>query len=279
MTTANPMAATAASDPTAARATNDRSFYARVSALGLALIALAGLVVLIMGILGGGGEGLAFAVAFIIVGLLVAAAVWRIGRWTLVLAAVLSFALLALIGPFSPFSLSHPESAGDFIPILLLLAGALLGLVGSIVAIVQWRRGTLRASATSAERMGLGVVLGVVALAAVLSLVLTLTSRAPVSAEARAGATGVQIKNLEFAPNSLEVRTGDTVRLVLKNDDSTLHTFTLPQTKVDVSVPPGGEKVVEFKAPAAGVYQWYCVPHSNANGATREGMVGTLRVQ
>lgn len=256
------------------------SFYARVTALGFGLVALTGVVILILGPAGGGaGEELGFALAFIIVGLLVAGAVWRLGRWALVLAAVLSLALLGLVGPFSLFSLSHPESATDFIPVVLMLAGALLGLIGSAVALMQGRRGTLRESATSTERSVLGIALGAVALAVLLSMVLTATGRTTVSAQAKTGAAAVQMKNYMFAPNSVQVKAGDSVRVVVKNDDSTLHTFTLPQAGVDVTVAPGSEKVVEFKAPAAGVYQWYCTPHSNSNGATREGMVGILQVQ
>ncbi len=260
--------------------TNLRSFYARVSALGFGLIALTGIVVLILSLASGdAGEGLGFALVFIVVGLLVAGAVWGSRTWALILAALLSLALLGLVGPFSLFSLSHPESATDFIPVLLLLAGALLGLIGSVVAIVQGRSRTLRANASNTERLALGTVLAVVAVAVLLSIILTLTSRTGISAQARAGATSVEMKNYAFAPNILQVQAGDTVRLVLKNDDSTLHTFTLPQAGVDVSVPPGSEKVVEFKAPPPGVYLSYCIPHSSSNGFVREGMVGTLQAQ
>ncbi len=271
MSTVNPMNAST---------TSVRSFYARISALGFGLIALTGVVVLVLGLAGGGAEeGLGFALVFIVVGLLVAGAVWRRGRWALVLAAVLSLALLGLVGPFSLFSLSHPESATDFIPVLLLLAGALLGLIGSIVAIVQGRRRTLRASANNSERLVLGTVLGAVAVAVLLSIVLTFTSRSGVSAEAKTGASSMQMKNYMFAPNIVQVKAGDTVRLVIKNDDSTLHTITLPLVGVDVSLPPGSEKVVEFEAPPPGVYLWYCIPHSNVNGSIRGGMVGTLQAQ
>ena len=261
-------------------ATAVRSFYARVSALGFGLIALTGIVALIFGILGGAvGENAGFAAVFIVLGLLVAGLVWRFGRWALILAALLSFALLGLVVPFSLFSLSHPESAIDFIPIVLMLAGASLGFVGSIVAIFQWRRKTVRAVGTSVEWLAVSGLLGVVVMAMLLSIVLTLTSHTVVSAAAKAGATSVQIKSFAFTPASLLVSPGGTVRLVIKNNDATLHTFTLPQAGVDVSVPPGSEKVIEFKAPAAGSYQWFCIPHSSANGATREGMVGTLQVQ
>ena len=69
------------------------------------------------------------------------------------------------------------------------------------------------------------------------------------------------------------------MRLVVKNDDPALHTFTLPEAGVDVSIPPGSEKLVEFKAPAAGSYLWYCIPHSDAGPIGRTGMVGVLVVQ
>ena len=72
---------------------------------------------------------------------------------------------------------------------------------------------------------------------------------------------------------------GGRVRLAIKNLDPTLHTLTLPEAGVDVSVSPGSEKIVEFNAPASGVYQWYCIPHASMDGSMRSGMVGSLIVQ
>jgi len=205
--------------------------------------------------------------------------VWRFGGWALVLVAVLSLALLGLVVPFSLFSLVHPESAADFVPIVLSMAGGLLGLVGAVGALVQQRRHAVRVPSLPAERWALGGLLGVVTLATVLSLILTLAGRTSVSAADQTGAAHVQMHNFAFGPQALAVGAGQTVRIVVKNEDATLHTFTLPQAGVDVSVPPGSEKVIEFKAPAAGTYQWFCLPHSSQNGATRAGMVGTLTAQ
>ena len=263
-----------------AAATKIRSFYARVAALGYGLIAFTGLIALGLSVATSDfGQGLAFALVFLVVGLLVASLVWRMGTWALVLAAVLALALLVLIGPFSVFSLIHPESAADFVPILLALVGALLGLVGSAGALVQARRKTIRPDATGGERLALGGFLALVAVASLLSIVLTLANRTALSTEAKAGATGVQMTNYQFAPTSLPVKAGDMVRLAVKNNDPTLHSFTLPQAGIDISVPPGSERLVTFKAPAAGAYQWYCIPHSDEAGATRTGMVGSLVVQ
>jgi plastocyanin len=99
------------------------------------------------------------------------------------------------------------------------------------------------------------------------------------SAEAKANALSVEIKSFDFNPNRIQARAGTTVRLVVKNNDPTLHTFTLPQAGVDVSVPPGSERLVEFQAPAPGEYRWYCVPHSEPGPNGRTGMVGILNVQ
>lgn len=255
------------------------SFYERVCALGFALIALGSLVALGWGLAtGSAGDALAFALPVVVVGLLIAGAVWRWGRWALVVAAVLSLLLLALVVPFSLFSLGHPESGADFIPVVLASLGAGLGLVGSGVALVQWRRRTVRANPTRAERLLLSSLLGVVALTVLFSAVLTLTSRTALAAEAKAGAVSVHMKNFSFTPNTLEIQPGQTVRVVVSNEDATLHTFTMPGAGVDVSVPPGSEKIVEFQAPASGTYQWYCLPHSSPSGSTRTGMVGTLQV-
>lgn len=257
-----------------------RSFYTRVAALGFGLIALAGLVGLVVGIVTASGmENLTFGLLFLVVGALVTGAVWTGRGWALVLAGVLSLALLALLGPFALFGLAHPESATEFVPVVLILTGASLGLIGAVVALIQARRRTVREQATGPERLALATLISAIALAALVSVVLTAMSRTAVPVEARAGAGSMHIKNFVFAPQTYQATAGETVRVVIKNDDASLHTFTLPAAGVDVSVPPGSEKLIEFKSPAAGVYRFFCVPHSEDKDGVREGMVGTLAVE
>lgn len=255
-----------------------RPFYTRLAALGFLFIALTGLTAIGFAFLAGNTDELSFVLPILIIALLIAGALLRFGTWVQVLAALLSFLLLALL-PFSTFILLHPEDGGEFIPLMFLLVGAALGFIGSLVSLIQRRRHTLRAAATPAESLALKVVLAAVALVAVASLLLTATARTTVSAEAKANAMSIEIKNFQFDPNRTQVKAGQTVRVVVKNDDSTLHTFTLNEAGVDVSIPPGAERLIEFNAPASGVYQWYCIPHSDLSGSTRTGMVGTLQVQ
>jgi plastocyanin len=256
-----------------------RPFYPRLAALGFAFIALTGLVYIGFGLLSGDTGALASVLPIVIIGLLIAGALLRFGVWAQVLAGVLALALLALVLPFSIFNLLHPESGGDFIPVLLLVVGAAFGLIGTAVSLIQRRRHTLRAVATPAESLALRVILVALALVALASLALTAVARTTLSAETKTNAIGVEIKSFDFNPNHIQVKAGSTVRLVVKNNDPTLHTFTLAEARVDVSVPPGSEKLVEFQAPAPGEYRWYCVPHSEAGANGRTGMVGSLSVQ
>jgi plastocyanin len=120
--------------------------------------------------------------------------------------------------------------------------------------------------------------LGLTALVAALSITATLLARTSLTAEARASASPMAIRAFAYGPTSVRVAAGETVRLAVRNDDTALHTFTLAEAAVDVSIPPGAERLVEFTAPAAGTYTWFCVPHSSATGTGREGMVGRLVV-
>jgi plastocyanin len=89
----------------------------------------------------------------------------------------------------------------------------------------------------------------------------------------------MQIKSFAFSPQTWQAKAGEQIRIIAKNDDTTLHTFTFPAGGVDVAIPPGSERLIEFRAPAADIYQWYCIPHSSDNGGTHTGMVGTLIVK
>jgi plastocyanin len=265
--------------PVARNSPSPRPVYTRLAAFGFGLVALGALVALAIALAAGDLGELSFILPIVIVGLLIAGALLRFGVWAQVVAALLAFALLALFVPFTIFQLLHPESASDFIPSLLFGIGAVFGFVGAVVGLFQRRRHTLRAVATPAEALLLKGIMAVVALLVAFSLVSTAMARTSVSAESKAGAFNVEQKNTQFSPGQIQAKAGQTVRIVVRNDDTTLHTFTLDEAHVDVSIPPGAERLIEFKSPAAGSYQWYCIPHSDANGSTRTGMVGTLQVQ
>lgn len=256
-----------------------KPFFTLFAAIGFALLISAGLLMLFMAVLAGDvAEAGPFALFFLVPGLLGLFLSWKVGRWGFILPVLLVLALLIMFAPFLPFSLAHPEGGPEFIMVTLFLVGALMAVIGGGVSLVQWRRRSAQAGATQAQRLALQIILGLTLLLTLLSLALTALARTSLPADLRAGATAMDIKDFAFSLDPLQVAPGDTVRLAVRNDDATLHTFTLPEAGVDVAIPPGAERLIEFQAPAAGTYTWYCVPHSSTTGAGRKGMVGKLLV-
>jgi len=61
-----------------------------------------------------------------------------------------------------------------------------------------------------------------------------------------------------FDPPTIQVTTGEPVRLVIRSKD-TAHGFSIPKLKIDVRVPKGGDPViVEFVAPPPGRFEIAC---------------------
>lgn len=102
--------------------------------------------------------------------------------------------------------------------------------------------------------------------------------------------------NMTFAMKNVTVKKGETIRLVLNNQDQQVHDFTVDQfrgkvagvqdsgghggghgggAKLHVSAAAGKSGTVDFMPSEAGTYDFYCtVP-----GHKEAGMVGTLTVQ
>ena len=275
-TTTSPIAAAPPAPPSLF---SRKPYYTLLTVTGFALLTLAGFVILIMGLQAGDLSELGmFIVFFLVPGVLGMILPWRFARWGAILPVLLALALAAMILPFMGFALLHPEGGLEFVLALLFFAGAALGIVGGVVCTIQGFRRTARPGATLLQRRayGGGLVLLVGLIAA--SFVLTALARTALAADVRAGTTEVQVKDFSFTTRLLRVSAGETVRLAVRNDDTALHTFTLPEAGVDIVIPAGAERLVEFTAPAAGTYTWYCVPHTTITDAGPEGMVGTLSV-
>ena len=88
-------------------------------------------------------------------------------------------------------------------------------------------------------------------------------------------ATMVTLRNFQIVPNVLEVRAGERARFSVSSTGAG-HTFTIPALGVNVRLPAGTTRIVEFEVPdgASGDIQLLCRLHSSGGG----GMVGKLRV-
>ena len=82
-------------------------------------------------------------------------------------------------------------------------------------------------------------------------------------------------KQFEFAPSTITVKEGDTVKLRITSMDVT-HGFSLPDFGVNAQLPVGETKDVEFVADKKGAYTFAC---SVMCGSGHSGMKGMLVVE
>jgi plastocyanin len=75
--------------------------------------------------------------------------------------------------------------------------------------------------------------------------------------------------DFDFTPACLQVMSGAQINVV--NGSGTLHTFTVKETDIDVSLDPGARRTVDLSGLAAGTYEVVCTLHPQ--------MVGGLKVQ
>ena len=191
--------------------------------------------------------------------LVVAGVVWRFGRWTLLLAALYGVPPLVISSALLIFALIYPDSFLQFVPLVLVLGiGSLVSLVAGIKAFASYRRGDPAPRSTQTARwLPRAIVVAVVALT-VASAVLALTGRSTVAAGAAIGATEVSLRFPDIEPAGLEVDVGQTVRLVVRNDDWALHTFTMDGLDVDYPMRPRSSRLVEFTPTQTGEYRYFC---------------------
>ncbi len=252
-----------------------RPVYAKAAIIGFLIVVPASLLSTIVGIVEENGSLWSSALIALVVSLVMAGLLLKYGRWLYIVAAVLGLAVPIVFGPviFS-YGLSYIDSFWDFTPALLWLVGGLLALVGGTVAFIQHRLGNPRLAAKPSERNVIGGIGLVVAALIIVSGILTMTVRDRVSAEEAAGAITLDMKDTQFRPRVLEVRAGQAVRLLVKNSDFTIHTFTMKELDVDFGLGGFSEQIVDMPAiaPAGRSFTYTCeVPG-------HEDMKGTLLV-
>lgn len=87
--------------------------------------------------------------------------------------------------------------------------------------------------------------------------------------------TTVTMMSFAFDPFRLTARTGETIRLELRNTDTIPHAFDIPELGVGLAVQPGASVPLEFTVEQAGIYTFSCgIP-----GHHEAGMEGALIVE
>ena len=233
-----------------------RPVYTRVAIVGLLLIALSSFVSAVLSMPSGEASTVGFFIISLVLSAIFAGLMWRFGSWALVLAAVWAFLNLLMGGGFLGICLSCPQSFFDFVLPLLLTVGALLALVGAIVAFVQLRRGTVRTTVTRTERRTFTAIAVVLVALTILSGTLHIAGLTTVAAQDEEGAIVVEMKNSYLAPERLEIRVGETARLVVKNNDFSVHTFEIKELGVKHTILPFSELLIELRPTKAGEFTY-----------------------
>lgn len=201
--------------------------------------------------------------------LVVFAVLWLVGAFLVgrapkaaAILLVIAFALfIFLSGPFVIPTLTVPASGGEFILNVASLVAALVGIVAAI-AVLRRRDATPSRAPRTLGMVGLAVTL----LALVVGVIAAVTFEGALAEE---GDITLVAEDIEFDQESLEAESG-TVGVFVDNKDATLHTFTIDELDVNLSIPAGSADRVEFEA-EPGSYTFYCIPHE-------EDMKGTLEV-
>lgn len=247
-----------------------RAAHATTQTFGLALVTAALLAVVILTlVLFDGDDIVMFAILTAIVGG-VAFLTWRFDtQWARALGLVAT--VISLGGFFLGFGLFQIFSPIEFVLALVYVLGVLLSLVAGIMAIVAGARHKVGPSPRE-TRIPV-VALGLIGIAAVVSIAGFLVTRQTVSADEAAGATQIDMVAFEFSPESSTLPAGSTI--LVKNADPFTHDFTLDALDIAESVGPGGEVIIDLSTAAPGTYDYVCTLHTSEG----EGMIGSIVIE
>lgn len=247
---------TSTTDPGASRSRR----WTDLATFGFAMAATGPLLLLIATIGWGlDSDGLAFFVAPIVAAAIGVGLVRRPRTAWRVVAAVLAV-LIGMMLFWTAFGLASPDSFFDFVPGLLVLPGALLAFVAAIASIRADRKAPEEGAGRPARPVVAGLA-GVLGVLAVLSAVLTVAGKDTVSEEDRQNADiVVTLSDFEYDRSSYDAGADTTV--LVRNDDPVVHTFTIDDLDIDVSLTPGSERLVTLPA-ELGTYVVYCAPHTS----------------
>ncbi len=85
------------------------------------------------------------------------------------------------------------------------------------------------------------------------------------------GTATISISNFAFQPNALTGSPGETLKITVTNDDSTMHSFTADDGSVTQDIASGQTATVTVTLPSSGTFGWHCRFHSSMTGTITVG--------
>lgn len=252
--------------------------YVKAALFGLGIFLSAALIIFVA-ILVVSPSDFAFGLILVIATTIAVALLLYVRRWGLAVVALLSaFGMLAF-SPDAGLYLSTPEAFFDFLLALFTFTGLGIALIACVAGSVQYFRGSVGSQVGTSILLGLRGIAAAVAIAAAVSVVLTVVNATKsVSAQDREGAIVLTAHDTSWSAQTLDAPAGQPVRLLLKNDDPTLHTFTLRDSgrglDIDVHLGPWSEQILDLGSLEPGTYGFIC----RIEGHTAD-MTGALLVK
>jgi len=247
-----------------------RTAHASTQTLGLGLITATFIVVVALTFILFDAEDVGmFAVLMVLTGG-ATFLTWRFDtQWARAVGLVAT--ILALAGFFLAFGVFQLFSPIEFVFGLTYVLGFFLALVAGIRALFASRKD--RTGPSIRESRTTSVVLGIIGVAALVSISGYFLTRQTVPDAEAAGSTEVKMAKFEFDPETTDVAAGTT--LLIKNTDPYAHDFTVEELGISEPVRPGGEVLVDLADAPPGTYTYVCTLHSDGG----EGMVGTITIE
>ena len=233
-----------------------RDPYVVTGLFGL-LLYFIGVAIFTVAVLIGDPAAIVFMLFFLVPGLIVGVALLRWRRWGLIVAALLSLVGLIFLSADMDLFLSTPEAFFDFSSTLFGVVGLLIVFFASLVGTVQYFRRPVAAQ-SSGVHVAFKALAAVIAVIAVISLVLTIANIGDVSEAEAQGAVVLVAKEAEFDLKMIEATPGEPLRILLRNDDPAMHTFTIDDLDIDVKMGPWTEEIVVIESQQPRILGFIC---------------------
>ena len=235
-----------------------RPYYTRIALLGVAMWLVIEAVILIVNLIFTPDWWLYAVVVGGIFGA-IGAAIYFVRPWGLIVGVLGGLVAILFSTDGIGDNLSSPDSFFDFAyrPVIG-LAATIFIVGGSVAGLVQHVRGRTSTSGPSSVTLAVKCVLGLVVVLSLVSAALTVTGVDRLSAADKEGATTITASGLAFDTATLTAAADGATKIVVRNDDMGVHTFTVAALGIDVKVGPRSENLIELTSPTPGTYEFHC---------------------
>ena len=198
-----------------------------------------------------------YALIFGLPALIAGLVIWKFRRWGLLFGIVAGIVGLLAVSEGADIYLTTPSSFFDFGVTLFALAGVAIVLLASLIGSIQYFRKQVGDAPGRVPAVVKGVG-GVLAVLALVSIVLTVLQIDDVPASEAQGATVITAEKAKWDINRIDAPAGQPVRILVKNTDPIMHTFTIDDLDMDIRIGPWTEKLIVIENLEPRIYGFIC---------------------